>query len=364
MKCLMKYQWVKLPRNIMPHGKGIMGSWARLASRAAFRKGQSTYCGFKNDVVPGMWSGGMVGVKSILGTKKRAVAQETLDRLVDLGYISYTLDRKTKKLDYQITDWVVKCSGAECMDGAVYTTTGYGFLCMPRSITQRLVDKHYKFEEADAWLDLWCHTVCNDKNNIFSFMAPAIQYGKHGAILTLETLGKRWGWEKTKVWRFLKKNSDAFTLYKLPGSFGCLIFNKLYPTGKEVSLPEQAEVLRVLNQIREMATNSNYRGSDNLRICKAVHWYSYDLAPKTEPDPVPPASEQEPAAQVGESCPNPSECGVAESAPIIRVYISLCRNCKSYYYDCMEGKLREEPPVFFPSLPVPPPIIIPEVPFY
>jgi len=35
VKCLLKYQWVKLPRNQMPPGKGIMGAWARLASRAA-----------------------------------------------------------------------------------------------------------------------------------------------------------------------------------------------------------------------------------------------------------------------------------------------------------------------------------------
>ena len=39
MKCLMKYQWVKLPRNHLPEGKGIMSAWAKLASRAAFRKG-------------------------------------------------------------------------------------------------------------------------------------------------------------------------------------------------------------------------------------------------------------------------------------------------------------------------------------
>lgn len=28
MKCLLKYQWVKLPCNQMPMGKGIMGAWA------------------------------------------------------------------------------------------------------------------------------------------------------------------------------------------------------------------------------------------------------------------------------------------------------------------------------------------------
>lgn len=59
MKCLMKYKWVKLRRDTLPAGKGIMASWARLAARAAFRKGQASYCGHSNAVCPGIWSGGI-----------------------------------------------------------------------------------------------------------------------------------------------------------------------------------------------------------------------------------------------------------------------------------------------------------------
>lgn len=66
MKCLRKYKWVKLHRACLPAGKGIMGYWAKLASRAAFRKGNGLYCGHKNPVTPGMWTGGIVGLKSIL----------------------------------------------------------------------------------------------------------------------------------------------------------------------------------------------------------------------------------------------------------------------------------------------------------
>ena len=130
-KCLFRYQWVKLPRNHLPVGKGIMGYWAKLASRAAFRRGRAKYCGYTNDVMPGMWSGGVVGLKSILGVKRRTEALEIMNTLSRFGYIRYTLDEKTKKLEYVVTDWVVKCSGAECMSGAVYATDGYGFLCLP-----------------------------------------------------------------------------------------------------------------------------------------------------------------------------------------------------------------------------------------
>lgn len=89
-KCLLRYQWVKLPRTHLPVGKGIMGYWAKLASRAAFRKGRAKYCGYTNDVMPGMWSGGVVGLKSILGVKSRTEALEIMNTLSRFGYIYMT----------------------------------------------------------------------------------------------------------------------------------------------------------------------------------------------------------------------------------------------------------------------------------
>ena len=222
MKCLLKYPWVKLPRDRVPGSKGLMGSWMRLATRAAFRRGEGHYCGYDNPVEPGMWVGGIVGLKSILGIRRRDAALDVLQCLTEFGFLSWSLDPSTKKLGYILSDWLVHFSGAECPVGAVYTTEGYGFVCVSREITQRLVDRNYKFEESDAWLDLWCHTTVEDPGNAFSFLAPAVQYGKYGAILTLETLGRRWGWEKTKVWRFFQAHGDVFALRRLPGSLGCL----------------------------------------------------------------------------------------------------------------------------------------------
>jgi hypothetical protein len=253
-ECLLKFKWVKLPRNRLPQGKGAMGAWARLAARAAFRSGQAQYCGHTNDVPLASWVGGIVGLKSILGIKNREKVLSTMNKLVELGYITCTLDKATKKLTYTVNDWVVKCSGAACGDGAVYATEGCGFLCLPRDITQRLAEKHYQFEESDAWLDLWCHMVWQDPSNAFSHMAPAVQFGQYGALLTLEKLGDRWGWEKTKVWRFFQKHGDVFTLHKLPGSYGCLVFNSQYPTGAEVTVPSKAEIVRILREMRTFQT--------------------------------------------------------------------------------------------------------------
>ncbi len=317
MKCLYKYQWVKLQRNYLPEGKGILGYWAKLAACAAYRKGTALYCGYENAVSPGMWSGGVTGIKSILGVKSRSMALQVLQELSELGYLTYHLDPKTKKLTLQIADWVMNCTGADCMNGAVYATTGYGFLCMPRKITERLVKAGRLFEEADVWMDLWCHTVSADPSNVFSGMAPVVQYGKYGIVLTLEKLGQRWGWEKTKVWRFFKKHEDTFSLYRLPGSYGCLVFNQMYPSEKEILLPDQADIVRILDEIRIMGVNAHKKGTDHEHINRLVAWYGKKLA--------------------GKDTNQEDENRVAHFNPLTRAYLSQCRNCENCNYDCQSS---------------------------
>lgn len=321
----MKYQWVKLPRSCMPQGKGLMGAWARLAARAAFRKGHAVYCGHRNAVTPGVWSGGIVGLKSILGVKSRTAALKTLNALSALGYLTYTLDPKTRQLSYQITDWVANCTGEACMGEAVYATDGYGFLCLPRSITGRLAAAQYKFEEADAWMDLWCHTVWQEPDNAFSFLSPAIQYGRNGAVLTLEALGRRWGWEKTKVWRFFQKHGDALTLYRLPGRCGCLIFNRLYPAGAAFCIPSQAEIVRILARIRICGKNTHKAGTDHAHLNRLIARFSRQIIARRQ--------------QRGQTLAPKTR--VALSSSIIRAYLSLRRSWKNCMDDC-KGKRHNE----------------------
>ena len=214
------------------------------------------------------------------------------------------------------------------MDGTVYATEGYGFLCLPRNITDRLVEQQYIFDEADAWLDLWCHTVSEDPDNAFSFLAPIAQFGKFGAVLTLETLGQRWNWEKTKVWRFFQKHGDVFTLHRLPGAFGCLIFNKLYPTDAEVSIPESEKIERIIAEIRISAKNKQKVGSDQENLSRLVALYSRQLLTEC-------AEEDENTM---------AQNRVALFDPyILRAYFSHS-NCKKCIYDC-KGKSLYYPPV-------------------
>ena len=338
MKCLRKYKWVKLPRKEMPELKGRLGYWLKLAESAAFRKGISTYCGHKNPVEPGMWAGGIVGVKAILGVRSRAKAFQILDHLNALGYLTYTLDPETKLLTYQITDWVMECTGEECMDGAVYATPGYGFLCMPRDITERLAEQGYKFDVADAWLDLWCHTVFRDYGNAFSFLSPVVQYGKYGSMLTLETLGKRWGWEKTKVWRFFRDYATCFQLYRLPNSYGCVIYSRFYPTCDEIQMPEEETVMRIFREILIRAKNTHTEGTRNEKGNRYTAWKSRRVIT---------ALEEREQNQYRETAPIQNESGVSVALSALynaRVIFS-CRNCK-HCRNCINawvGNYKREP---------------------
>ena len=326
MKCLSKYKWVKLYRAALPQGKGIMGYWARLAGRAAFRQGNAQYCGYTNTVTPGMWSGGIVGLKSILGVKRRSQALQIMNELQHLGYISYSLDRNTKKLSYEIADWIQKETGTTAGSGTVYSTEGYGFICMPRCITEKLAVGKRIFDESDAWLDLWCHTVYKDYGNAFSFLAPVIQYGKYGCALTLEQLGHRWGWGKTKVWRFFQKNSTTFGLQKLPGSYGCLIFNLRYTSHKGDSMPSEGKILFFLDAIRKASRKGIEANSDSERINKMIAWNSRSVMKQLQ--------DQEEV-----SC-----CRVSVSDTYTRAYFSHGRNCKysrNCIYDCRSMFLGE-----------------------
>ena len=197
------------------------------------------------------------------------------------------------------------------------------------------MEKGHKFGEADAWLDLWCHTVYRDKGNAFSFLAPAIQYGKFGSVLTLETLGKRWKWEKTKVWRFFQFYCAYFPLHRLPGSFGCVIFNRCYPTQDECDDPSDEEVMRILELIRIKARNTHTPGTDNERINRFVAWKSRKVVNDLEDEYT--REEIQEKNKESSDFRDVENCRVAEIPPIIRAYFSHGRNCmysRNCIYDC------------------------------
>ncbi|MFR8669717.1 MAG: hypothetical protein ACLVD7_06590 [[Clostridium] leptum] len=103
-------------------------------------------------------------------------------------------------------------------------------------------------------------------------------------------------------------------LYRLPGSYGCLVFNKSYPVDMDVSLPEQDAVLRILDKIRTFGASAYKTCSDHEHINRLVAWYS--------------------KYAVVECGTDENKNRVAVSDHIIRAYFSQCWNCKNCSYDC------------------------------
>ena len=178
--------------------------------------------------------------------------------------------------------------------------------------------------------------------NAFSFLAPAIQYGKYGSVLTLETLGQRWKWEKTKVWRFFQKFASYYSLHKLPGSFGCVIFNVCYPTVDECGDPSDEDIMRILEIIRIQARNTHTAGTDNERLNRFVAWKSRRVLQALED-----THNREAILEKTEESSDfrdRQNSRVAEIPPIIRAYFSHGRNCKNgrnCIYDCQGISLGE-----------------------
>lgn len=114
------------------------------------------------------------------------------------------------------------------------------------------------------------------------------------------------GLGENKGMEVLQKHGDVFSLYRLPSSYGCLVFNASYPTGADIQLPEQEIVMRILRKILICSAYKCKGGSENLRVNHMVAWYSRAVILSQQMQPV----------------PEISECRVALSDPITRVSFS------------------------------------------
>lgn len=272
MSCLLKFKWVKIPRDIMPKGSGLLLDYIRVYAAVAICDGTMRYCQYENKVEEGMWAGGKVGLKSILKARSCADAIDRLQKLSDVGILTYRYSLKTKYLSYKIREEYRVVNTKDQLP--VRGKNTYGFVRVPRNIADKLIARNYAFSEADAWIDLWCHTVSDDDRNVFSCFCPCIQIKASEPTLTLETLGARWNWSKAKVQRFFAKNAAYFRLYKLPGSYGCIIFNCNYDENKEDALPSSQQVLSVCRRLQKYGRNRRTVMPDRTHFCRLINMYT------------------------------------------------------------------------------------------
>ena len=91
----------------------------------------------------------------------------------------------------------------------------------------------------------------------------------------------------------------------------------LYPICGNITVPEQAEIKRILDEIRFRGRNAFYGSTDNERINRLIAIYSRKLPINHQPDPIEDTSENR----------------VAVSGYITRAYISPT-NCMNFDNDC------------------------------
>ena len=276
MTCYFNYTWTKVPKELIPYGKGVLSDYLHLIAAAAARDGEMRYCGHLNKVRRGEWSGGVVGLKAILDTRSTKAALAALDRVREAGLAEYSYAGSGTLLTYRILKYPeMNYPNSK----AVTYDSKSGFLSIPRDLADPFAEKKYVFEEGDAWTDLWLHTVVNDTVNVFSFIMPVIQFEAALPTMKLDRLADRWSWSKAKVQRFFVKNTGTFRLYKLPGSYGCVLFNTRYG-GDHRGIDPAADISDVCSYMRQFGSNDRNEKPDRDHFCSLVYEYSSELIRK------------------------------------------------------------------------------------
>ena len=281
---LYKYDWVKLPRNIMPKGTGVLKNFFALACACAYKSGVTKYNGYWNPVKANQWAGGLDGVRRLLNTRTKDAAYDALTELAMLGLISLELYEYgyivitvhhvipsgicTEEIDFykEYLDILSDENRAQILENAddnptishikkhskkCYVNDNSGFIRVARNVSDLLFKNNRSFSNADAFFDLWLHTVYREPYQPFSEECPTILYEKGLPILTLDTLAKRWLWDKQRVYRFFKRHAKYFRLVKLQSSYGCVIFNTAYPIDKAFTVPTQENCFAVVNRFKK-----------------------------------------------------------------------------------------------------------------
>lgn len=280
--CPINYKWVRVPRSLMPdNSKGLMKDYFKIAFASAYKDGIVKYCGYENTVKANQWVGGVAGLKRMLNRRTRDITLDALFLLQEYNFVSTFFERGGKiTIDFFDLVNLQNCSLKERVQKETeeyislhrddlsqseienlqryalefnekcYVNDNSGFICVPRNLTQRLVDIGYVFDDADAFYDLYLHTVYNYGYNPFSEKCPVVMYDENTSVITLDVLGQRWGWSKTKVSRFFKKFDAYFSLVKLQSSYGCVVFNKVFQTDTEFTVPTQQDCFDIVNHFK------------------------------------------------------------------------------------------------------------------
>ena len=256
--CPQRFDNIAFYRTTEYPSGGVLADFVSVAKNLALKDGKQKYCGYYNTVTKDSWSGGVIGLKTILKSKSRDDVFSRLELLSEYGYLHNVYNESTKELYVWSAHNINRPIKRYLPDTQCFSTNRYGYILLNRDLGDKLTDAGYTFTDGDAYIDLILHTVIGEHTNPFSYLAPTIMY-ENNSMLTLDYLGSRWNWEKTKVHRFFKKYSSVFALRKCPGNFGSVIFTNCQT---EIGcFPSQSDVA----QIVRLCLRYNKRSADTSR---------------------------------------------------------------------------------------------------
>lgn len=242
---------------------GVLSDYVTIAKNLALRNGKQKYYAYQNSVHKDSWTGGIIGIKTMLHCKSKDEAFSRLEILSKYNLVNYVYNSETRELFVHSIPEVNRYIKDSLPKTQCFATNHYGYIYLNRNLSDNLINNGYVFTEGDAYIDLMLHTVIGEHSNPFSYTSPCVMLNGN-SILTLDMLGSRWHWEKTKVHRFFKKHSSDFVLRKCPGNFGCVIYN--YSQTDNRVIPSQSDVNQIVSLCLYYGRKMKRLGNNNDHI--------------------------------------------------------------------------------------------------
>ena len=235
--------YVKISRESLFSGDGVLNTFVNLVSRLAYREGYIKYYKYYNHVNAGEYVGGKGFLNYLKCCDGKVSLKQSLNLMERCGLIKLSKDSLRQTLSFKLNEEFTakifkrfffgkleKENGTivERIDLLPAPTNKKGFLCLPRNFLLSLsLPEDYVLTQTDALWDIITSVSFgdgliygSDKASVFT---PQDEDGTIHNLTTYTYLSKRWNWSRAKVCRFFKKFSRYINVAKVGSNSGSLI---------------------------------------------------------------------------------------------------------------------------------------------
>lgn len=273
-RCRIYRQFVQsllADRSIRTSGGSGLFYFTVLSNYANFRVSYRRLDGITYTICPGEWVCQVKELQEWFRVRFQHQALSILDRLQDLGLISYSrICRGVIK--YRISDWrwhnTVLDYNCPCQKDT-------GFFFLPVETARQLITAG-PASEMDVVLDLWISAIYQDDRVAGSDLGPVAYFrnGTGSPLISYSELSVRWGHSRSTVGRILKKLADAgyLEMMSFSGRSGSVIYLKGYlSTMFQISdvMIDKEEVALRLNIVLRQSKDEHNAPAEAVR-CKLI----------------------------------------------------------------------------------------------